>query len=161
MNFLSKMITNVIYYDTTIEKNNIDVDVRQKENVTSRRIKHADSQKNSIKEQRRHAPVTNKDPKNDHGYEKVKIVREQKLYSALGSKETEKIQIFSDSIPKSIQMKEFNRVCKNGKAHLKSFPGATSRRLKHFQELLRDDSNISRSYFETTQTLHCTHLRRR
>ena len=114
-------------YDAIIEKNHTNTTM---ENITKRKHKRSE---NNITKQRRPAVVTNKNPENDHGYEKVRVVPGQKLYSeALGSKETRKIKIFSDSIPKSINMREFNRLCMNGKSQLKSFPGATARQLNHY-----------------------------
>ena len=48
--------------------------------------------------------------------------------------------ILSDSIPKGIRMWEFNRHLNSGKAHIKPFPGATSKQLKHYAlPTLEDD----------------------
>ena len=40
--------------------------------------------------------------------------------------------MFSDSIPKGIRIREFNRYITNATARLKSFPGATSKELTHY-----------------------------
>ena len=40
--------------------------------------------------------------------------------------------MFSDSIPKGIRIREFNRYITNATARLKCFPGATSKELKHY-----------------------------
>ena len=40
--------------------------------------------------------------------------------------------MFSDSIPKGIRIREFDRYITNATAWLKSFPGATSKELPHY-----------------------------
>ena len=40
--------------------------------------------------------------------------------------------MFSDSIPKGIRIREFNRYITNATVRLKSFPGATSKELAHY-----------------------------
>ena len=40
--------------------------------------------------------------------------------------------MFSDSIPKGIRIREFNRHITNATTRLKCFPGATSKELKHY-----------------------------
>ena len=40
--------------------------------------------------------------------------------------------MFSDSIPKGIRIREFDRYITNAAAWLKSFPGATSKELPHY-----------------------------
>ena len=44
------------------------------------------------------------------------------------------IILFSDSIPRGLRMREFNRYIRYGKTRLKSFPGATSKELSHYIE---------------------------
>ena len=40
--------------------------------------------------------------------------------------------MFSDSIPKGIRIREFNRYITKATTRLKCFPGATSKELKHY-----------------------------
>ena len=52
--------------------------------------------------------------------------------------------MFSDSIPKGIRIREFNRYITNATARLKCFPGATSKELKHYVvPTLREESSNS------------------
>ena len=49
--------------------------------------------------------------------------------------------IFTESIPKGIQMHKFNRLIKNRQAEMFSFPGASSHQLLHYLDVhLRDQS---------------------
>ena len=51
--------------------------------------------------------------------------------------------MFSDSIPKGIRIREFNRYITNATARLKCFPGATSKELKHyFEPTLQEDHRL-------------------
>ena len=47
-------------------------------------------------------------------------------------REKNNILILSDSVPKGIRMREFNNCLTGGNAHLKSFPGATAKRLNRY-----------------------------
>ena len=61
--------------------------------------------------------------------------RRQETYTdAVASNNKEdarKIILFTDSIPRGIWMRKFNNQCTNGVAHLKSFPGETSKELAY------------------------------
>ena len=57
------------------------------------------------------------------------------------------IEVFSDSIPRRIRVKERNRLIRNGNARLFSFPGATSNQLLHYL-----DTNLDR--FTESVILH-------
>ena len=52
--------------------------------------------------------------------------------SPLGNRRKSKRIMFSDSIPKGIGIREFNRYITNATARLKSFPGATTKQLTHY-----------------------------
>ena len=56
---------------------------------------------------------------------------------SLGNSQTNSrnIKIFSDSIPKGIQIKQMNQQIKNGNARIHSFPGATSHQLLHYLDV--------------------------
>ena len=82
--------------------------------------------------------MINKKPENQHNFQRVKhhaitdrnIRREE---SRLGNRRKIKRTImFSDSIPKGIRIREFNRYIANATARLKRFPGATSKALTHY-----------------------------
>ena len=65
--------------------------------------------------------------------------RERVLSNKVGSnsriKNDKKIRIISDSIPKGIRIKEFNRYVKNGNARIKSFPGTTIQQLNNYYSI--------------------------
>ena len=65
--------------------------------------------------------------------------RERVLSNKVGSnsriKNDKKIRIISDSIPKGIRIKEFNRYVKNGSARIKSFPGTTIQQLNNYYSI--------------------------
>ena len=75
--------------------------------------------------------VINKKPGNQYNFQRVKHhainnrnIRPEK--SHLGNRRKSKRIMFSDSIPKGIGIREFNRYISNATATLKSFLGATS-----------------------------------
>ena len=68
-------------------------------------------------------------PENQHSY--------GQKFSASGnkfSKRKKQIVIFSDNIPRGIRLREFNYWLHKGYAHLKSFPGGTSKELLYYVE---------------------------
>ena len=80
---------------------------------------------------RRPSVVINKNTENQHNFQKVKhhAVNDRNIRyeeSRLRNrKKSKRIIMFSDSIPKGIRIREFNRYITNATARLKSFPGAT------------------------------------
>ena len=77
--------------------------------------------------------VINKKPENQHNFQRVNhhAVKDRNIdheESRLRNrKKIKRIIMFSDSIPKGIRIREFNRYITNATTRLKSFPGATSR----------------------------------
>ena len=78
--------------------------------------------------------------------EAVTTVPGNKMYSKAASTNlrnnegSKRIYIISDSIPKNLKMKEFNRLSSSGKTYIRAFPGATARQLNHYvQPTLVDD----------------------
>ena len=51
--------------------------------------------------------------------------------------------MFSDSIPKGIRIREFNRYITNATTRLKSFPGATSKELTHYVVLTLQEESFN------------------
>ena len=87
---------------------------------------------------RRPPVVINKKPENQHNFQRVKHhavndgnIRHEE--SRLGNRrKSKRIIMYSDSIPKGIRIREFNRSITNATARLKSFPGAASKELTHY-----------------------------
>ena len=81
--------------------------------------------------------VINKYPENQYIFSKEKInaKRRHEIYTDVVQsnikKDTRKIAMFTDSLPRGIWMRKFNQ-CTDGVAHLKSFPGAPSNELAHY-----------------------------
>ena len=90
------------------------------------------SSKSKVK--KRSDVVINKYPENQHifGKENINVKRRQETYTDAVhgniKKDTRKIIIFTDSIPRGIWMRKFNQ-CTVGVARSKSFPGLTSKEL--------------------------------
>ena len=86
---------------------------------------------------KRSGVVINKYPENQHIFGKQNInakhAHETYTDAVHGNikKDTRKIIMFTDSIPRGICMRKFNQ-CADGVARLKSFPGATSKELAHY-----------------------------
>ena len=75
--------------------------------------------------------IVNNKPENQHDFR----TEARKSKDTISFKMTNnKIIIFSDSIAKSMKMKEFNKSVenKNGRTKLKAFPGATANQLCHY-----------------------------
>ena len=93
------------------------------------------SSKSTVK--KRPDVVINKYPENQHifGKENINVKRRQETYTDAVhgniKKDTRKIIMFTDSIPRGIWMRKFNQ-CTDGVAHLKGFPGVTSKELAHY-----------------------------
>ena len=80
--------------------------------------------------------VINQYPENQTVYPRKRIVPGTNSYSeSLGNSQTNSrnINIFSDSIPKGIRIKQMNQQIKNARIH--SFPGATSHQLLHYLDV--------------------------
>ena len=86
----------------------------------------------NITQRRRPNVVINNYPERENLLSKKKAYTDQRSKNEAGKISNKKITIFGDSIPKMLQMKEFNRHVTAGKAYLKSFPGATARHLGHY-----------------------------
>ena len=81
--------------------------------------------------------MINKKPENRHNFQRVKhhAINDRNIRheeSRLGNRRKSKRIMFSDSIPKGIGIREFNRYNTNATARLKSFPGATTKQLTHY-----------------------------
>ena len=75
--------------------------------------------------------------------EEVPVVPVEKSYSKATRSHNSVFNtiIFTDSIPKAIQMHKFNRLIKNSQAKMFSFPGESSHQLLHYLDVhLRDQS---------------------
>ena len=102
----------------------------KKENFP-RKYNNNDKNKNTVRPE----IVINQYPENQTVYPRKGIVPGTYSYSeTLGNSQTNSrnIKIFSDSIPKGIQIKQMNQQIKNGNACIHSFPGATSHQLIHY-----------------------------
>ena len=107
------------------------------------------NQARNITSRRRLAVVINKNPENDCMFRRTEAVTTapgNKMYSKAASTNlrnnegSKRIYIISDSIPKILKMKEFNRLSSSGKTYIRAFPGATARQLNHYvQPTLVDD----------------------
>ena len=63
-------------------------------------------------------------------------------YSGILNNKAENILILSDSMLKTLRMREFNRLLKGkGIAHLKAFPGAKAKQLKHHSIPILEENN--------------------
>ena len=77
-----------------------------------------------------------KKPENQYDFQSVKhhAINERNIrheQSRLENRRKSKRIMFSESIPKGIRIRKFNRCITNATARLKSFPGATSKELTH------------------------------
>ena len=86
---------------------------------------------------RRPSVVVNNYPENQHSYGRKFSASESKF-----SKRKKQIVIFSDSIPRGIKLCEFNYWLHKGYAHLKSFPGGTSKELLYYVEPTLKNKNF-------------------
>ena len=77
--------------------------------------------------------VTNKRPENQHVFTRNTTVPGNSTYSEI-TKHGRKTIILSDSIPKGIRMREFNKHLNGSKAHIKAFPGATAKQLDYYSK---------------------------
>ena len=82
--------------------------------------------------------MINKRPENQHNFQRVKhhTINDRNIRheeSRLRNKRNSKrIIMFSDSIPKGIRICKFNHYITNATARLKTFPGAASNELTHY-----------------------------
>ena len=110
-------------------------DVIEIEVAKARQIPFGKSLKSTIK--KRPEVVVNKYPENRHifGKENISDKRRQETYTDVVygniKKDTRKIIMFTESIPRGIWMRKFNH-CTDGVARLKSFPSAKSNELAHY-----------------------------
>ena len=97
--------------------------------------------KRSKSSKRRPQVVVNQFPGSQTVYSKQRVVPGHKSYSEIvkGIPSKCKVKIFSDSIPKGIRLREFNRLLKNGNAKLLCFPGVNSKQLLHYLDINLDD----------------------
>ena len=86
---------------------------------------------------RRPSVVVNNYHENQHSYGRKFSASESKF-----SKRKKQIVIFSDSIPRGIKLCEFNYWLHKGYAHLKSFPGGTSKELLYYVEPTLKNKNF-------------------
>ena len=103
----------------------------------------------NIKNNRRPLVVPNNHPENQTVYTRKSVVPGEKSYSdALIENEKKEnhdkndnhnIKIFTDSIPKGIKVKELNEQIRHGHARVHSFPGATSKQLLHYLDVIIED----------------------
>ena len=96
------------------------------EDTTSTRKR---TRNNISNKSRRPSIVVNNYPENQHLYGRKSSASEKKC-----SKRKKQIVIFSDSIPHSIRLPEFNYWLHKGYGQLKSFPGGTSKELLYYLE---------------------------
>lgn len=77
--------------------------------------------------------VVNRSPDKQHDF-RNKQATENRTYSKTvpASGISNRIKIFSDSIPKNIKMRKFNSFIRHGRANLKVFTGATAKRMNHY-----------------------------
>ena len=109
-------------------------DAREIDVSKARQIPFVKSSKSA--EKKRPEVVINKYPENQHifGKEYINAKRRHETTDAVhGSikKDTRKIIMFTDSTPRSMWMRKLNQRAEEV-AHLKSFPGATSKELAHY-----------------------------
>ena len=119
------------YSSLYIEDNN---KINDENNYTDSIIT-SNTQNHSQITQRRRKPdfITTKHPENQHDF---------KTHYPANS--TNNIKILCDSIPKRINIREFNRctrIAKVGRTHIKSSPGANTRRLKHYSIPTLEEEN--------------------
>ena len=81
--------------------------------------------------------MINKKPENRHNFQRVKhhAINDRNIRheeSRLGNRRKSKRIMFSDSIPKGIRIREFNRYITNTNARLKSFRGTNAKELIHY-----------------------------
>ena len=95
---------------------------------TSKKL-HQDKNKN---QERSHKTVS-PSAYNKTGQQKNPILRQKirPTYSRAVSNKPKNILILSDSILKTLRMREFNNHLEEGIAHLKAFPGSKSQQLNH------------------------------
>ena len=86
---------------------------------------------------KRPSVVINKYPERQTDFSRPPVIPGTKLFSEASqpSKSQRNILIFTDSIPKGIRIREFNRFIKNGKTKMVSFPGATSNEILHYLDV--------------------------
>ena len=86
--------------------------------------------------------VINQFPENQADFTRFCTVPSKKPYSnAMKTRYNGDIKIFSDSIPRGIRMRDFNKFIKVGKTKLQCFPGATSNQLLHYLYVTFQDNN--------------------
>ena len=139
-NFMNSNIPTYNRFDKlrTVENTQNDTkidDVIEVDVSKARQIPFVKSSKSTVN--KRPGVVINKYPENQHIFGKVNInaKRAHETYTdaAHGNikKDTRKIIMFTDSIPRAIWKRKFNQ-CTDGVARLKSFPGAISKELEHY-----------------------------
>ena len=77
-------------------------------------------------------------------FAEVPVVPGEKSYSKATSSHNSvfNITVFTDSIPKGIQLHKFNRLIKNRKAKMFNFAGASSHQLLHYLDVHLKDKSI-------------------
>ena len=86
--------------------------------------------------------VINQFPENQTDFTSLRTVPGEKRYrNAVKTKYNSNIKIFSDSIPRGIRMRDFNKFVRVWKAKLQCFPGTTSNKLLHYSDVNLQDNN--------------------
>ena len=87
---------------------------------------------------RRPPVVISKKPENQHNFQRVKhhAVNDRNIHHEeprlRNRRKIKRIIMFSDNIPKGIEIRKFNHYINNATARLKCFPGATSNELTYY-----------------------------
>ena len=132
----NESVTNNIDSTKTLQNDQIN-----KENF-ARKYNNNDKNKNTGRPE----VVINQYPENQTVYPRKRIVPGTNSYSeTLANSQTNSrnIKIFSDSIPKGIQIKQMNQQIKNGNARIHSIPGATSHQLFHYLDVNLDKYTVT------------------
>ena len=89
--------------------------------------------------------MINQFPENETDFTRFRTVPGEKPYNnTLKTRYNGNIKIFSNSIPRGIRMRDFNKFVKVGKGKLRCFPGVTSNQLLHYL-----DVNLQDNYMES------------
>ena len=93
---------------------------------------------------RRPQAVVNNYPENQKTFVRSTIIPRKDKYSQTVKAKPEPANtfIFTDSIPKGILKNEFNGLIKNRKAKMLNFPGASSRQLLHYMDILLEGIQV-------------------
>ena len=115
---------------------------RHKNNL--KQVQHHQYNKNNSPN-RRPRVVINQHPEKQTVFARPRTVPGDRSYSDAARIEANKsnntnMKIFSDSIPRGIRIRDFNRFIKSGNARLYGFPGASSKQLSHYMDVNLDNT---------------------